>query len=528
MQSSPVSMNSLGELDDILETITPDTSDSILETDDFLDALFYAIEEYVADNIQKMMECDFHELMHDELFELTTAQFGEEIPYYQHDDLHEKIDDVVDMFFSDHIPPRSHEDTHETRTMTSTERRAMKYHLRDLHDKPQPAQRTTEWYEFRHNLITASNAYKVFMGGASYNQILYEKCQPIKLPPSGEAAAAQTVVNVETTLHWGQKYEDVSVMIYEDLFGTKVDDFGCIQHDTYSFLGASPDGINISDTNPRFGRMLEIKNIVNRDITGIPKLEYWVQMQLQMETCDLDECDFLETRFKEYEGESEYFQDACGYDGVADKSAVFVDATREQLAMRKYKGIIMYFSRHGKPDYKYSPLNMCDPEEIEKWEARQHASVEHQDVVWVKNIYWRLDEMSCVLVLRNKIWFQESVGRLDTAWKTIEKERVSGFAHRAPVKRARVPPKNTVGGTAWMGGECLLKLGTSDDDDDDDDEDDVIVENDADSDSGVQDTAEDGIINRTPQRAALGSMSIMVVDKIRTESMDETKKKMSV
>jgi hypothetical protein len=45
--------------------------------------------------------------------------------------------------------------------------------------------------------------------------------------------------------------------------------------------------------------MLEIKNISNRIIDGIPKEEYWVQMQIQMETCDLDECDFVETRFKE-------------------------------------------------------------------------------------------------------------------------------------------------------------------------------------------------------------------------------------
>ena len=51
--------------------------------------------------------------------------------------------------------------------------------------------------------------------------------------------------------------------------------------------------------------MLEIKNIVNREITGIPKKEYWVQMQMQMEVCAIyEECDFLETRFKEYENEA--------------------------------------------------------------------------------------------------------------------------------------------------------------------------------------------------------------------------------
>ena len=93
----------------------------------------------------------------------------------------------------------------------------------------------------------------------------------------------------------------VEVLLYEDMYDTKVGDYGCIKHRTYSFLGASPDGINdvLSDNgqgngkgngkgNGRYGRMLEIKNIVNREIDGIPKKEYWIQMQLQMETCDLD------------------------------------------------------------------------------------------------------------------------------------------------------------------------------------------------------------------------------------------------
>ena len=65
------------------------------------------------------------------------------------------------------------------------------------------------------------------------------------------------------------------------MYKTCIGEFGCIQHPEYPFLGASPDGINILKDNPRFGRMLEIKNIVNRDITGIPKKEYWVQMQMQ-------------------------------------------------------------------------------------------------------------------------------------------------------------------------------------------------------------------------------------------------------
>ena len=34
---------------------------------------------------------------------------------------------------------------------------------------------------------------------------------------------------------------------------------------------ASPDGINIKKDNPRYGRLLEIKNPTTREISGIPK-----------------------------------------------------------------------------------------------------------------------------------------------------------------------------------------------------------------------------------------------------------------
>ena len=62
------------------------------------------------------------------------------------------------------------------------------------------------------------------------------------------------------------KYEPLSVLLYEYLYETTISDFGCIQHDKHKFLGASPDGINTKPNNFLYGRMLEIKNIVNQGI----------------------------------------------------------------------------------------------------------------------------------------------------------------------------------------------------------------------------------------------------------------------
>ena len=56
-------------------------------------------------------------------------------------------------------------------------------------------------------------------------------------------------------------------------------------------------------------------------------------------------------------------------------------------------------------------------------------------LTWIKNIYWRLDVYSCVLVLRDKEWFKNAVIKMEELWKIIETEKVTGYEHRAPKKR---------------------------------------------------------------------------------------------
>jgi hypothetical protein len=210
-------------------------------------------------------------------------------------------------------------------------------------------------------------------------------------------------------------------MLYEEIYNTQLLELGCIQHSKYSFLGASPDGINCLESSPRYGRLLEIKNIVNREINGIPKKEYWIQMQLQMETCNLNETDFLECRFLEYENEIEFLQDGD----------YFVSENGEK------KGIILYFSNNkGNPVYVYKPLSMTN-KEFNIWQQKIVEEKEKEDYTWIKNIYWKLDEYSCVLVLRNEKWFEDNISTLQEIWDVIEKERCLDYSHREPKRNSK-------------------------------------------------------------------------------------------
>jgi putative phage-type endonuclease len=468
----------LEELTDILNDIVPDedtdTEDSILYTEDFVEMVLHLMEEYVTDDPMAITDPDFHNAFLDEICEMIMSQVGHELWRYPDDVITERLEEICEIFYASFMPRRSHSTTLILNNNLNIKKITKKIDY--LRGKPQPAQRTAEWYEFRHKLITASNAYKGFADGSELNQLIFEKCQPVRAPDTTEKTMP-TMVNVDTTLHWGQKFEPLSVMIYEDKYGTKIEDFGCIQHDKHSFLGASPDGINVDKTSLRYGRMLEIKNIVNREIDGVPKLEYWVQMQLQMETCDLDECDFVETRFLEYESESAFNED--------DSDSV------------EYKGLIMYFTQDGRPIYKYAPLHLSG-EELAVWEAEQHAQTEH---VWIRNIYWKVDQFSCVLVQRNQLWFQDNISTLQQVWKTIEYERAHGFQHRAPARRMTTTATSKTNNQFENSGQngCLISL-----------------------------DKETGQVSVNSASSPHPAPTILAIDlKIRTESFDDTKEKMS-
>jgi putative phage-type endonuclease len=416
-------------LENIIDDIVCDDKDTLddKETVDIFETVLHLIQEYMDENETAISDADFQEELIQEIEDLLDDMV-EEFPFYEkidENELDDVISDAVEYYFEYISPARWTKDPLAKDTSNKELHAKIKNQIAYLESLPQPAQRTPEWYAYRHNLITASNAYKAFDTQSSKNQLIYEKCKPL----ADASSNASTWTNIASPMHWGQKYEPVSVMIYETQFGAKIQDFGCIQHREYSFLGASPDGINVDPESPSYGRMLEIKNPTSRVITGEPKKEYWVQCQLQMETCDLYECDFLETKFAEYEGPEDF-----------EKDGDFLVSSKNEV-----KGIMMYFAdKTGTPKYIYKPLNMCK-HTFEEWEQEMIELYEGtHNYTWIKNNYWRLQQMSCVLVKRNTQWFQANINTLEELWKTVLAERVTGAEHRAPKKKQEQQQTNLI------------------------------------------------------------------------------------
>lgn len=222
----------------------------------------------------------------------------------------------------------------------------------NLLSKSQTIQRTTDWYLKRYNILTASCIASIFDANPYLSKLdlLIQKCKPFNVEEQTNEA-----------IQWGIKYEPIAYEIYEKLKGEKVHQVGLFIHDVYTWLGASPDGLRDS------GKLLEIKCVWNRKVTQEIPLYYWMQVQIQLEVCDLEECDLFQCKFTEYKNKTEY---------LSDKFAT-------------WKGII--------------------------------------DNSENKPIYWKLEKYSLNTIYRNREWFKNGIPILYKFWKDIIKYRRIGY-----------------------------------------------------------------------------------------------------
>ena len=451
--------------DDICTSISPSLTEQ--DVQGLRESILYCIDESVRNNPLSFSDPTFHIKLENSIYEVIESTFSDNLftgvvdIFTFTEDMENQIEEIIptclEEYFETIVPPRSYPTSCILQPPNVAETIKKIEYLKSI---PQDEQRTAGWYIFRNKLITASAAWKVFKTESCINQLIYEKCKPLAINITANQddvydterekdkehiIVEKTFVNTNSPLHWGQKYEKLSVMLYEARNNTKVGEFGCIKHPKYDFLGASPDGINVDPVSPLYGRMLEIKNVFNREITGIPIEEYWIQTQLQMQVCDCDECDFLETCFKEYEDEAAFIHD----------SSSDIDTEFHLTSAKTLKGVIAYFMKDGKPFYEYAPLYLTR-EEYDRW--CEEIIDKNAGITWLKNIYWYLNQYSCVLIRKNDIWFESAIKKIENVWNTILKERETGYEHRAPKKRTPKKKNNILDEENTNESGCLIVI----------------------------------------------------------------------
>mgnify|MGYP001183996402 CR=1 FL=1 len=404
-----VHWNDLQPLKDILDDIVaPNTVVNNKDIEDFKESVCYIVDDVINNNIQMYSDKHFDELLFEIVLENVKKSYWEIINLFDFD-VEGQVWDAIEIYFYKYNAFRSYS---TTTVVNSPNNSKVKKLLTEYINTPQLEQRSKEWFEFRRSGLSASDIWKAIDSQSMQNSLIYSKCKPMNMKLSKST-------NINTAFHNGHLFEPLSIMHYEYDFNTIVGEFGCMAHKNYPYLLASPDGINIKEGNDRYGRMVEVKNPTTRELTGIPKKEYWIQMQLQMEVWNFQECDFLETVFKQYETYQEFSADGDSFTRTSNN---------------KRKGIIIRFYDGEQPIYKYPPVDLTK-EEFNKWYDK--TLDETNNLEFVCKIYWYLHDYSCVLVPRNKKWFNSVQPKLKSIWNTIEKERVEGYEHRKPKSKRK-------------------------------------------------------------------------------------------
>ena len=309
-----------------------------------------------------------------------------------------------------------------------------------------PVQRSDEWFSTRRERITASDCGTILeLNGyeAPFGFIL-------------KKTLGSTFTSSEPCYH-GKKFEEIATMIYSYRMNVTVEEFGLMAHNTIDILAASPDGIanqyklNGINKSKYVGRMLEIKCPFSRNIImegdiydGICPKYYYAQVQIQLECCDLEECDFWQCKMIQYDSRDHFIFDTDEKEPFRSKEYGLEKGCLIQL-IPKSKRYIKYsfdklsdvvksrkWARECQKYYQmvYDDATFIHPPKIEMtpydcdlWVAEQMIEIEnnpiYKDCKFDKVFYWYLKESKNVTIVRDREWFRNSMPTFEKMWKYV-------------------------------------------------------------------------------------------------------------
>lgn len=275
----------------------------------------------------------------------------------------------------------------------STEER--KKHIDKLKNTTQVPQRTKAWYEQFSKVLTASEFSGIFANGKRRRDLIFSKVNVRQDDFNSFRLACPT--DELTPTGWGIRFESVVKQILEHTYKCKIYEPGRIVHPTRSNLAASADGIiEDGEHKQQIGRLVEIKCPYSRSIGGEIPLDYWVQMQIQMEVTDIDECEYVET---------EIISRKPNQEGPVDLSGT------------ELQGVVYLLKQtvaDGQPfEYRYlygTVQSTTVPELPEGFEIHE-------------TIPWGLKSFHRIIVHRDRAWFAATVAIQDSFWSDVEAAR---------------------------------------------------------------------------------------------------------
>lgn len=264
--------------------------------------------------------------------------------------------------------------------------------VKAIQETPQIPQRSEEWFRHYSEVLTASEFSALFSQNKKRRDLVASKAFPATTLPASFRMACPT--EEMSALSWGIRFEPVVKQLLEKKDGWSIWESGRLTHPTNPQLAASPDGLVATATNPKhIGRLIEIKCPYSRTIGKEIPSEYWVQMQIQMEVADVDECEYIEVELVSKRANQSEPLDLSG--------------TTFQGCVYLFKQTV----KDGEPfeyKYVYGPIGSEEiPDAPEGFEC-------------LEIIPWGLKAWHRKLVHRDRVWYQSTLPWQRAFWQDVD------------------------------------------------------------------------------------------------------------
>ena len=163
-------------------------------------------------------------------------------------------------------------------------------------------QKSSQWYKIRNEIITATDVATILDCNKfeSKRDLLENKI-------NGNNNFSNNATE------WGNYFEDIALNIYSKINNNiEIKELGLIKHHKIKWLGASPDGIIINN------KLIEIKCPFSKRIFKTVPINYWIQTQIQMEVCNINETILFVCAFDKNKKNKKNKKNNCLFEGKKD------------------------------------------------------------------------------------------------------------------------------------------------------------------------------------------------------------------
>jgi hypothetical protein len=155
-----------------------------------------------------------------------------------------------------------------------------------------------------------------------------------------------------------------------------------------------------------------------------------VQVQLQLQCCSLQRCDFIQCIIKEYDTQEEFMEDDYVANHIENNNEMkainntFGRNAVIQLLPEKFVQKVKFEKREWYSKYLYPPSLNMTKEEVVQWIEKERKDFPNhkwaKDYKFDRPCFFRITQSHNCTIMRDDPWFVEHVPKLQVTWDKIK------------------------------------------------------------------------------------------------------------